>query len=222
MHQYVIIVAGGKGQRFESEIPKQFMRLKGLPILMHSIKAFINFDNSLEIIIALPENHFETWNTLCRNHHFKIPHQKVIGGETRFHSVKNALDAIKINDGIVAVHDAVRPLVSNDTIKRCFDTARRKGSAVPVIPLYDSIRELKAPKSVPVDRNSFVLVQTPQVFKTKLLKEAYEQPYLSDFTDDAHVVEKTGAEIILVEGNRENIKITDKADLIIAEALLRI
>ena len=222
MKQYAIIVAGGTGQRFESQIPKQFLRLKGLPILMHSIKAFINFDNSIEIIIALPENHFETWNDLCRNHHFKIQHQKVIGGKTRFHSVKNALDAVKSDDGIIAVHDAVRPLVSKETLKRCFDTARKKGSAVPVVALYDSIRELKEPNSVPVDRNSFVLVQTPQVFKTKLLKESYNQPYLPEFTDDAHVVEKAGTPVILVEGNRENIKITDKADLLIAEALLRV
>ncbi len=222
MKQYAIIVAGGSGQRFASQIPKQFLRLKGLPILMHSIKAFSNYDNSIEIIIALPENHFDTWTELCRNHHFKIQHQKVIGGETRFHSVKNALDTIKSDDGIIAVHDAVRPLVSNETLRKCFETAKRKGNAVPVVVLYDSIRELNGLRSTPVDRNSFVLVQTPQVFKTKLLKESYNQPYLPEFTDDAHVVEKAGTPVILVEGNRENIKITDKSDLLIAEALLKV
>lgn len=220
MRQYAIIVAGGTGQRFHSHIPKQFLLLKGLPILMHSIRAFHHFNNSIKILITLPANHFETWNALCKEHEFDIKHQKVIGGETRFHSVKNALDSIKGDDGFIAVHDAVRPLVNSELIKRGFETAKQKGNAVPVIALYDSIRELKGLRSIPVDRNSFVLVQTPQIFKISLLKEAYKQSYIPEFTDDAHVVEKAGTPVVLIEGSRGNIKITDKADLLIAEALL--
>ena len=220
MKHFAIIVAGGTGQRFESQIPKQFLLLNGLPILMHSINVFKNFNSSLEIIVALPPNHFKTWEDLCRQYKFYIKHEKVEGGETRFHSVKNALSTIT-QEGLVAVHDAVRPLVNKATITRCFETAKTKGNAVPVVVLYDSIRELKGLQSMPVDRNSYVLVQTPQVFKVNLLKEAYKQPYVPEFTDDAHVVEKAGTDIVLVEGNRENLKITDKADLLVAEAFLK-
>lgn len=220
MKRYAIIVAGGSGQRFGTELPKQFMPLKGLPILMHTLNLFHNFDSNIELIVSLPPGFIDMWPLLCTEHKFKIVHIIVEGGETRFHSVKNSLGAINGVDGLVAVHDGVRPLVSEDTLLRCFETARRTGNAVPSVPLYDSIRELNEGVSIPVNREAYVLVQTPQVFSLKLLKEAYKQPYNVNFTDDAHVVEKAGSKIILVEGNRENIKITNQSDLIIAEALM--
>ncbi len=220
MKRYAIIVAGGTGQRFGTDIPKQFLPLKGLPILMHTLNLFHNFDSNIELIVTLPLSYIEMWDSLCNEYKFKIAHKKVEGGETRFQSVKNGLDTINDLDGLVAVHDGVRPLVNKDTLLRCFETARRTGNAVPSVPFYDSIRELKGDRSMPVKREAFVLVQTPQVFNLKLLKDAYKQPYNANFTDDAHVVEKAGSTIILVEGNRENIKITNQIDLVIAEALM--
>ena len=218
--RFAIIVAGGTGQRFGSQIPKQFLTLKGLPILMHTITTFHKFDSSMLIIVTLPGDFIEMWQALCSEYKFSIPHKIVQGGETRFHSVKNGLNAID-NSGIVAIHDAVRPLVSKDTLLRCYETANRTGNAVPVISLIDSIRQLKGDTSKQVKRDDFVLVQTPQVFEITLLKKAYEQPYVLEFTDDASVVEKIGTKIILVEGNRENIKITNQTDMLIAEALLK-
>jgi 2-C-methyl-D-erythritol 4-phosphate cytidylyltransferase len=220
MKRYAIIVAGGTGHRFGTDTPKQFLLLKGVPILIHTLNLFYNFDNNIELIVTLPPGYIEMWALLCTEYKFKTLHKKVEGGETRFHSVKNGLGAIKGLDGLVAVHDGVRPLASKDTLLRCFETARRTGNAVPSIPLYDSIRELKEDSSIPVNREAYVLVQTPQVFNLNLLKEAYKQPYNANFTDDAHVVEKAGSKIILVEGNRENIKITNQSDFIIAEALM--
>jgi len=157
---------------------------------------------------------------LCSEYKFTIHHKTIQGGETRFHSVKNGLNTIT-QTGVVAIHDAVRPLVSTDTLLRCYETAQRTGNAVPITSLVDSIRQLKGDASKQVKRDEFVLVQTPQVFEISLLKKAYEQPYILDFTDDASVVEKLGTKIILVEGNRENIKITNQTDLLIAEVLLK-
>lgn len=220
MKHYAIITAGGSGIRFGAQTPKQFLPLKGLPILMRTINAFFNFDNSIEIVLTLPTDYVEFWDLLCNEFKFKIVHKKVIGGETRFHSVKNGLEIINDIEGLVAVHDAVRPLVSHEIIERCFNTARLTGNAIPVVKMNDSIRELKNSYSTPANRDSFVMVQTPQVFNIKILKEAYQQPYIPDFTDDAHVVEKTGIKINLVEGDRKNIKITSQSDLLIAEAFL--
>lgn len=162
MKQYAIIVASGTGKRFGSQMPKQFLPLKGLPILMHTINVFNNFNSAIDIIVTLPADYVDIWNSLCHEYKFTIHHQKVIGGETRFHSVKNGLNAIEDDDGIVAVHDAVRPLVSSDTLKRCFETAQSSGNAIPVITLIDSIRELKKDRSIPANRNTYVLVQTPR------------------------------------------------------------
>ena len=220
MNRFAIIVAGGTGQRFGSQIPKQFLPLKGLPILMHTIKTFYKFDSSIKIIVTLPADFIEMWQALCSEYKFTIHHKTIQGGETRFHSVKNGLNTIT-QTGVVAIHDAVRPLVSTDTLLRCYETAQRTGNAVPITSLVDSIRQLKGDASKQVKRDEFVLVQTPQVFEISLLKKAYEQPYILDFTDDASVVEKLGTKIILVEGNRENIKITNQTDLLIAEVLLK-
>lgn len=219
MTHYAIIVAGGTGQRFGSNIPKQFLSLKGQPVLFHTINAFYKFDTDIKFVITLPPDYFDFWKSLCDQYKFKIPHQVVSGGETRFHSVKNGLEVIG-NEGLVAIHDAVRPLVSYDTLERCFATAKSKGNAIPVVSLIDSIRELRGDSSVQVNRDNFVLIQTPQVFEVGLIKSAFKQSYLPDFTDDATVLENTGKKIILVEGNRENIKITNQSDMLVAESLI--
>jgi 2-C-methyl-D-erythritol 4-phosphate cytidylyltransferase len=220
MTHYAIIVAGGTGQRFGSQIPKQFLPLKGLPILMHTINTFHAFDGDMQIVITLPPDFFDLWKSLCDQYKFNIKHKIVQGGETRFHSVRNGLDAIG-NEGLVGIHDAVRPLVSRDTLERCFAAAKINGNAIPVVPLIDSIRELRGDNSVQLNRDTYVLIQTPQVFEIGVIKQAFKQSYSPDFTDDATVLEKTGKRIILVEGNRENIKITNQSDMLVVEALLR-
>jgi len=218
MKRFVIVVAGGSGQRMESSIPKQFLTIHNELILIKTIKSFHTFDKTLKIILALPENHIPYWNELCEKHNFKIEHTIVKGGKTRFHSVQNALQEVSDN-GIVAIHDGVRPLVSQKTINQVFDIASLNGNAIPYIDLIDSIRLVDSNSNHPVDRNKYKLIQTPQAFDCKLVKKAYTLPWDISFTDDASVVEKLGTKINLVPGNRENIKITSKIDLKIAEAL---
>ncbi len=223
MHNYAIIVAGGKGERMGSEIPKQFLELVGKPILMHTIEKFKQTFLSIEIILALPENQIGFWEELCCKYGFtNIPYQIVKGGDTRFQSVKNALALIK-EKGIVAIHDGVRPLVSEETIKSCFKIAEEKGNAIPVVDVVDSLRfvskENKTNKAVP--RSCYKSVQTPQCFDATLILKAYQQEYNNSFTDDASVVEALGTKIYLVEGNRENIKITSEIDLKAATVLLK-
>ena len=215
-----IIVAGGKGERMNAEIPKQFLEIHGKPILMHTLEVFRRYDASMELILVLPSVQIEFWKELCKKHAFDIPHQIVSGGQTRFQSVKNGLKATRSNL-LIAVHDGVRPLVSIDTIERCFDEAEKSGAAIPVIDLVESIRQISENESSSVDRSAYKLVQTPQVFESELLKKAYEQEFTPLFTDDASVVEALGTKIQLVEGNRENIKITTEFDLRIAESLIK-
>jgi len=214
-----IIVAGGKGERMNADIPKQFLEIQGKPILMHTLEAFHRFDSSMILILILPAAQIDFWENLCDEHNFSLLHQIVKGGTARFYSVKNGLEVIEF-PSLVAVHDGVRPLVSIETIRRCFDAAEEFDAAIPVVDLVDSIRQLTESGSVSVDRNSYKLVQTPQIFDAKLLKEAYEQEYSALFTDDASVVEALGKHVQLVEGNRENIKITTELDLKIAETLM--
>lgn len=221
MKLYAIIVAGGYGERMKSDIPKQFIEIAGKPVLMHTIEKFRSFDDSIEIITVLPENQLRYWNELLRKYSFTIPHTLVTGGESRFHSVRNGLKFID-DPGLVAIHDGVRPLVSIQTIKRCFETAEKLGNAIPVISPSDTLRMVTNDGSKPVNRENFKQVQTPQVFKADLIKRAYRQDYLPEFTDDAIVLEKTGRKINLVEGNRENIKITNPEDLIIAQSLIQL
>lgn len=216
---YAIIVAGGKGMRMGKDLPKQFLPIDGTPILMHTLQAFYDYDPSLTLIVVLPSDQQAYWSKLCGDYHFTIPHMVVKGGETRFHSVKNGLSCIK-GEGLVAVHDGVRPFVHRDTIDRCFAAALESGAAVPVVEIVDSLRKVEDAESKAVSRRDYRIVQTPQVFDISLLKEAYKQPYTVDFTDDASVVEAYGSKISLVEGNRENIKITSPFDLVIAEAFL--
>ena len=215
----VLIVAGGKGERMQADIPKQFLEIHGKPILMHTLDVFQRYDASLKLIVVLPSVQIEFWNELCKKHSFTLPHQIVVGGQTRFQSVRNGLEAVKV-PALVAVHDGVRPLVSVETIARCFDKAKKHGAAIPVIDLVDSIRQVTENGSQSVDRTAYKLVQTPQVFDGELLKKAYEQEFSPLFTDDASVVEAMGTKIQLVEGNRENIKITNEFDLQIAETLV--
>ncbi len=221
MKKIVIIVAGGRGKRMQSEIPKQFLPLYGFPILMHTIKKFFRYDNSIYIIVVLPKIQIKTWNKFCNDYKFDYKHEIVRGGITRFHSVKNGLAKISGNDLLIAIHDGVRPLVSLETIRGCFKKAESEGNAIPVIDIPESIRKIENGKNHPVDRSKHKLIQTPQVFHSDMLLKAYEQEYDSKFTDDASVVESLGFSINLVEGNKENIKITTPADLVIAESYLK-
>jgi 2-C-methyl-D-erythritol 4-phosphate cytidylyltransferase len=221
MKKVVIIVAGGRGKRMKSDIPKQFLSIYGFPVLMHTAKKFYRHDNSIRIIIVLPKTQIKLWKKLCRDYKFNYAHDIVQGGVTRFHSVKNGLSKIKGDDWLVAIHDGVRPLVSPDTIRRCFKKAEASGNAIPVIEIPESMREISKSGNRPVDRSKFKLIQTPQVFHFKLLKEAFKQDYKPEFTDDASVVESMGHAIKLVEGNKENIKITTPSDLLVAESYLK-
>jgi 2-C-methyl-D-erythritol 4-phosphate cytidylyltransferase len=219
MKLYALIVAGGSGKRMGTGLPKQFLELGGRPLLMHTIERFKEFDEKIEIITVLPDNQIRHWMELQEKYSFKILQTMVKGGNTRFHSVKNGLQFIE-SPGLVAIHDGVRPFVSPDTIKRCFDTASRLGNAIPVIPPSDTLRLVTDESSAPLNRLHVRLVQTPQVFNTELIRDAYKQEYQLEFTDDATVLESTGIRINLVEGNRENIKITNPEDLLISNAFL--
>ena len=219
MRKTVIIVAGGKGKRMSSDVPKQFLLIEGLPVLMHTIEAFYRYDETIQIIVVLPESEHSRWQNLCREHKFTVPHEVVGGGQERFHSVKNGLE--KATGDIIAVHDGVRPLVSVELIERCFSAAAIHKAIVPVTEIVDSLRILENGKNRILDRNICKIVQTPQVFEARILKKACLQEYNKNFTDDASVVEKSGEKITLVEGERQNIKITTPADLKIAENFLR-
>lgn len=219
MDLYVVIVAGGSGKRMGTETPKQFLELAGRPVLMHTIERFKSFSDNIEIITVLPENQLRYWLELQKKHSFSIMHTLVKGGSNRFLSVKNGLEFVK-SPGLVAIHDGVRPFVSIDTIKRCFETAEKLGNAIPAISPTESLRILTDQGSVPISRFNVKQMQTPQVFDAALIKNAYLQEYDKDFTDDATVLEKTGEKINLIEGNRENIKITNPEDLVISGALL--
>ncbi|MBR4131143.1 MAG: 2-C-methyl-D-erythritol 4-phosphate cytidylyltransferase [Bacteroidaceae bacterium] len=215
MKSFAIIVAGGKGLRMGGEVPKQFLPIEGKPILMHTIEAFRKALDGVEIVLVLPADQHDYWQKLCKDHDFCSPKLISKGGETRFHSVKNGL-ALLPNDeeAVVGVHDGVRPFVSKETIQRCYEAAAQGKAVVPVVPVVETVRQiLPDGKSITRPRDEYRLVQTPQVFPLDLLRKAYQQPYSETFTDDASVVEALGKEITMVEGNRENIKITTPADL---------
>ena len=218
---YIIIVAGGKGLRMGSDIPKQFLPIGGKPVLMRTLERFRQYSPTQQIILVLPKAQQDYWQKLCKEYAFDIDYQLADGGETRFHSVQNGLAKIPDNaQGVVGVHDGVRPFPSIDVIRNCYETAREKKAVIPVIPVVETVRHLKGDTSVTVPRNDYRLVQTPQTFDIQLLKAANRQPYNDGFTDDASVVETFGFNITLVEGNRENIKITTPYDLKIAEVLI--
>lgn len=219
MKLYALIVAGGSGTRMKADVPKQFLLLQQKPVLMHTIEKFAKFDGEMQIVLVLPESQLSAWKTFCKAYEFNIPYHLVIGGATRPESVINGLNAIEGN-GIVFIHDGVRPLVSRETLQRCLDTTLEFGNALPVMPVVESLRVVDENGNRIVDRSKYVNVQTPQVFRIEEIKAAYQLEIDPSFTDDASVLELMGMRINLVDGNRENIKITHPSDLIFAEAIL--
>lgn len=220
MKKFALIVAGGSGNRMKSEIPKQFIEIAGKPILMHTLLNFKNFSPEINMVLVLPKNQLSEWDLLCQKFSFDLKYELAIGGETRFQSVKNGLDKINEN-GIVFIHDGVRPFVSQQTILNCYQMAKEKGNALPVIPVTDSLRFANNKENKTVKREHFSRVQTPQTFQIQKIKTAYKNASSNHFTDDASVLEETGEKINLVEGNRENIKITYPEDLLIAEIFIQ-
>ena len=218
---YVIIVAGGKGLRMGSDIPKQFLPIGGRPVLMRTLERFREYSADLQIILVLPEAQQDYWQDICQKYDFQVKYQLANGGQTRFHSVQNGLALVPDDaEGVVGVHDGVRPFPSVEVIRNCYETARTAKAVIPVIPVVETVRHLEGEGSVTVPRGDYRLVQTPQTFDIQLLKAAIRQPYNDGFTDDASVVESYGHAITLVEGNRENIKITTPYDIIVAEAII--
>ncbi|MCX8490577.1 MAG: 2-C-methyl-D-erythritol 4-phosphate cytidylyltransferase [Cyclobacteriaceae bacterium] len=218
MTEHALIVAGGKGTRIKSVLPKQFIELNGKPILLHTLEAFIRYSRSIQIVLVLPEDDFEIWRNIRKKFEFNYPVILQKGGETRFQSVKNGLQ--NITDGLVAIHDGVRPLVSEDIIGASFRLASIHKCAIAAVRLKESIRMTDQDNTKAVDRSRFRLIQTPQTFEVSLIKSAYEQKEDNSFTDDASVAERAGNIISLFEGSYENIKITTEEDLIVAKALM--
>ncbi len=216
----VVIVAGGSGKRMNTKIPKQFIVIQDLPILMHTIKKFYDYNNEIEIILVLPKNQFEYWKSLCDKYDFKIKHKLTEGGKERFFSVKNGLKSVSMKSGIVAIHDGVRPFVSADMIKRGVETATKFKTAIPVIPVTASVILVEENQNKSIDRTKIKLVQTPQIFDIEIIKKAYETDFSPLFTDDASVVETLGQKKYLFDGDIENIKITTKFDLNFADFLI--
>ena len=223
-HKYAIVVAGGKGLRMGADTPKQFLPIGGKPVLMRTLERFREALPDVVLVLVLPPSQQDFWRQLCVHHHFTLPHTVASGGATRFHSVLNGLRTIPtdVAEAVVGVHDGVRPFVSPDVIRRCYAEAEQTGTAVPVMPVVETVRHIQADgtSSATIDRSRLRLVQTPQTFSLSLLRRAYEQPYRDAFTDDASVVEALGHPITLVEGNRENIKLTTPFDLQVAETIL--
>lgn len=219
---YIIIVAGGKGLRMGGDLPKQFMPLHGKPVLMHTIERFRAYSDELKIILVLPHEQQDYWRQICQKHNFTVEHTVVDGGQTRFHSSLNGVAAVPDDaTGVIGIHDGVRPFVSEETIARCFEAARQFGAALPVLPVTDTLRRVTDDGGYNVQRNDYRTVQTPQTFDAQLLKQAFKQPYSDNFTDDASVVEALGHKVTMVDGNRENIKLTTPFDLVVAEALIK-
>lgn len=218
---YAVIVAGGKGERMGSNVPKQFLPLNGLPVLMQTIKRFREYDAYMSIILVLPKEQHEYWSELCKKHRYTSAYTVAEGGPTRFHSVKNGLDMIPDDaEGVVGIHDGVRPFPSVEVIRTCYETARTSKAVIPAVPVFETLRRIVGDGTTEtVPRDDYRLVQTPQTFDIQLLKQAYRQPYREAFTDDASVVESFGQKITIVEGNRENIKITTPFDLRVARIL---
>ncbi len=215
MNKVALIVAGGKGMRMDSDIPKQFLLLKGTPVLIHTLKQFSHFE---EIFLVLPRLQFEYWEALCNTYDFTQKYTLVAGGETRFHSVKNGLEAID-NNSVIAIHDGVRPLVSKNLIDALIANAKGGLGVIPIVPIKDSIRKVEGENSIHIDRSNMFKVQTPQCFLSADIKKAYTQKFSDTFTDDASVFEANGGKVITLLGEEKNLKITTKEDLKIAEIL---
>ena len=220
MKKYVIIVAGGSGQRMLSDIPKQFLNLAGKPVLLYSLEAFAKAIPDITIILVLPEEHINTWQKIIQDKKISIQHIIVAGGETRSQSVKNGLKLIS-EPGMVAIHDGVRPLITSSLIQKLFEETEKVGSAIPVIPVTDTVRKIDKNKSILLDRNNLRLVQTPQVFKSDLIQNVYKNISSGSYTDDAAVIESSGFGVHLCDGDPENIKLTKPMDMVFAEAILK-
>ncbi|MCB0806563.1 MAG: 2-C-methyl-D-erythritol 4-phosphate cytidylyltransferase [Bacteroidales bacterium] len=220
MEKFLIIVAGGKGKRMNSEVPKQFHIIAGKPVLMHTIERFSAYPDPISILLVLPKPFIDFWKSLCKRYNFTIAHQVVEGGDSRFQSVKNGLAEIH-DDCLAIIHDGVRPLPNNTTLHNVFKKAEKTGNAVPAVKINESMRKISGNDSKPVNRKEYRVIQTPQAFHGKLIREAYGRNFEDHFTDDATVVESLGVKINLVEGNFENIKITRPVDLTFAEAFLK-
>jgi 2-C-methyl-D-erythritol 4-phosphate cytidylyltransferase len=217
--KYAIIVAGGSGTRIGGNLPKQFLALGKLPLLFYSLQAFHH--SGAEIILVLPETHISTWQKMLQEQSINVPHKIVAGGKERFHSVQNALNIINDLDGIVAVHDAARPFVSQNLIQSIFEQAHICGGAIPILPLKESIRKKTGENQfVAEDRSKYFTVQTPQAFSVKILKESYLQEYNSAFTDDASVFENAGNKVAVVQGEEQNFKVTTPQDFAYAQYLI--
>jgi len=220
MKKYAIVVAGGTGNRMQGNVPKQFMLLRGKPVMLYPIEAFYAYDPAIQIILVVHADYLEYWDELIRNFEIPVPVQIATGGKTRFDSVKSGLNLIE-GDGIVAIHDAARPLIDADFVSALFTAATEHGSAIPAIPLNDTIRKIDGDISLQLDRSTLRAIQTPQVFSVLQLKQAYQQPYQPVFTDDASVLQSAGFQIFLTEGRADNIKITLQQDIALAEVLLK-
>jgi 2-C-methyl-D-erythritol 4-phosphate cytidylyltransferase len=218
LKKVAIIVAGGSGTRMGTDLPKQFMLLANKPVMMHTLEKF--YQSNCELVVVLNVDYHDQWKSLCNEHSFNLPHTLIKGGRNRFESVKNGLKSISEN-ALVAIHDAVRPLIDISTINEAFDCADKNGNAVVVVPSKDSLRKVENDSSYSVPRSDYFIVQTPQIFDKNTLDKAYKEEFRNEFTDDASVVEKLGIKINLVEGKQSNIKITYREDLAIAETLLK-
>ena len=218
---YVIIVAGGTGTRMKSSRPKQFLLLGGKPVIVHAIQKFLDFDKDIRIVVAVHANYQQHMHAIFKKYFTGKSFTLVNGGETRFHSVKNALSAISGIKGVVGIHDAARPFVSVEVIKRCFTQAHKHGNAIPAVPVNESIRHVSTKGNKAVSRADYRIIQTPQCFSLNLIKKAFEKKYSARFTDDATVLESIGEKIFLTEGNYENIKITNPGDMLLAKAYLK-
>jgi len=217
LERFVIIAGGGLGVRMNKAVPKQFLLLGEMPVIMHTIRQFVPFCKN--IIVSLPEDYHLFWMDLQKKYSFSISHTLVAGGETRFKSVKKALEYLP-DTGLVAIHDAVRPLVSEQLIKKCFNEAEKEGNAIAALSVTESLRMADKGTNRNVDRTLFYRIQTPQVFQCNAIKEAYNQDYKHIFTDDASVLESKGGRIHLVEGEEQNFKITTPMDLLLAERMI--
>ena len=223
MKKYLIVVAGGKGLRMGGDLPKQFQLLGDKPVLMVTLERLHAIDPTMQLILVLPADHFEMWMELCKKYEFSVPLLLAQGGATRFHSVQNGLAQVDdIEEALVGVHDGVRPFVSSKVVDDCFREAWIHGAAIPMIEVQDSLRHIVGGNGVTevVPRDRYRLVQTPQVFKLSILRNAYQQRFVESFTDDASVVEASGVQVVSVEGNRENIKLTTPFDFMVTKTLM--
>ncbi|MDR1846591.1 MAG: 2-C-methyl-D-erythritol 4-phosphate cytidylyltransferase [Bacteroidales bacterium] len=219
-NRYAVVVAAGQGKRMQSAVPKQFMLIKNKPLLIWTLENIITIDPCVHLILVLSKEHIPLWHKIAAEYDFNAPLQTVEGGEERFNSVKNGLKLVEPHS-VVGIHDGVRPFVSHKVWNDCFTTAETKGNAVPVLPAKDSVRFCEDGSNKPLDRKKVMLVQTPQCFRSDLIIKAYEQPYLPSFTDDIQVLESfNNMKINLVEGNADNIKITEPFDILLAEHIL--